>query len=165
MKNKGKQWMTFGLLALLSLWVMGSAAMAVEKVYSPVFSILESGDVQLIKPELTEESAEATEDPMAESTPEPSLEPPVQREVKVTCEMGEVLKEEQEFTLKAELMGYEGVEAHVQWQYDNGMDEDGDGHLDGWQNAPGQSDTLSYAVEATEETLSAQWRVLVTIAE
>lgn len=118
-----------------------------------------------------------TIDPTLEPTMEPTMEPtstptqipatePValaQREVFISCEMQSVMAEGDTFLLKAVLTGFEGTAVDLQWQYNNGKDDNGDGQPDGWQNAGGNSKALVCEIPANEENLNSQWHLLITI--
>jgi len=55
--------------------------------------------------------------------------------------------------LEGVLIGFDGLEYTVQWQYDDGS---------GWQDVEGANE-LTYSFGADEENLNYQWRLMVTL--
>ncbi len=153
MKDTTMRLTAMGLALLFCLCVAGPGALADVTVYSANFNILDSGmlDVSDVQPA------------PAQETPAPAEA--AERGVLVTCDMPDLLKLGQTFTLQAELTGYEGLKPKLQWQYYREKDEDGDGVSDGWLDAPGKSRRPLYRVKVTEETMKTKWRVRVTLEE
>lgn len=82
--------------------------------------------------------------------------------VAVVYDMKAILSQDDDVVLQGVLNGFDGVDIDLQWQYNTGRDDDGDGVPDGWRNAEGDSKGITYQMKATREALSAQWQLVVT---
>lgn len=97
-------------------------------------------------PEATETAPEATE--AAEATQAPERSVSIQMDVPANLQMGDTV------TLTATLIGFDGLNVAMQWQYS----------MDGqqWFDAQGATDTV-YAFQVSEETSGSMWRLAVTV--
>ncbi|HNW86861.1 MAG TPA: hypothetical protein PLP25_09955 [Candidatus Limiplasma sp.] len=103
-------------------------------------------------PAVTDEPA-ATETP-ADVTAAPETEAPAVRSVEIHMDIPQNLKMGDTVTLTATLIGYEGVNVSLQWQYTK------DGKT--WTDAKG-ANSLTYAFQVNDETASTAWRLAVTV--
>ncbi len=145
MKAKASKWIAAALAVFFGMGISGALASSEQTVYSSNFNVLENAEIKPVQP--TETAAAGD------------------RQIIITSEMADLLVEGQEFVLHGQLVGYEDQKVQLQWQYDTGRDEDGDGEPDGWKDAPGKSQRLTLRVQASEETVKARWRLRVTLEE
>ncbi len=88
------------------------------------------------------------------SEPAAASEPvEVNREVRISTTLGDVISLGAPVTMSAELIGFDGTTVALQWQQNTGS---------GWRDVAGANErTFSYT--ATEETVNSQWRLAVKI--
>lgn len=75
-----------------------------------------------------------------------------QRCVNVYSDMGSVVREGDVITLTGELVGFDGLDVSLQWQYDDGFF---------WNDVPGATG-LTHSFEATPATVNYSWRLSVS---
>jgi uncharacterized protein YgiM (DUF1202 family) len=85
-----------------------------------------------------------------EATPAPVE---IKREVRITTTLGSVVNVGDPVTMNSELVGFDGLNVHLQWQQNTGF---------GWRDVSGANGP-SFSYVASEETVNSQWRVSVTI--
>ena len=94
--------------------------------------------------------------------PEPVEEAPAEevapvaldRAVRVSTTLGEVVNPGDTITMSCELIGFDGLTVQIQWQQNSGG---------GWRDVDGANGrSLSYT--ASQETVNSRWRVLATVA-
>lgn len=77
-----------------------------------------------------------------------------QRSVKITSNLGASVNENDTVTLRGELIGFDGCEVTLQWQFNDGT---------GWTNVEGANDiTCSFLANA--ESINNDWRLAVSVA-
>lgn len=93
--------------------------------------------------------------------PEPVEEAPAEevapvaldRAVRVSTTLGEVVNPGDTITMSCELIGFDGLTVQIQWQQNSGG---------GWRDVDGANGrSLSYT--ASQETVNSRWRVLATV--
>ncbi len=77
-----------------------------------------------------------------------------QRSVKITSNLGASVNENDTITLRGELIGFDGCEVTLQWQFNNGA---------GWTNLEGAND-VTCSFPANSDTLNCDWRLAVSTA-
>lgn len=75
------------------------------------------------------------------------------RSVNVYSDMSNTVQEGDVITLTGELIGFEGKDVSLQWQYDDGWS---------WVNVPGAED-LTHSFAATYESINTSWRLSVNV--
>lgn len=75
------------------------------------------------------------------------------RSVNIYSNMGSCITENEVITLTGELVGFEGCDVTLQWQYDNG---------NGWTDVDG-ANGMTHAFAANMETVNSSWRLAVTV--
>ena len=169
------------LIAMLTVITLLSGLLAVaiadDKIYtSPTFKIPKDRIVQPEpEPETpAEEETEPTEEPGEEPTEEPTAEPApetpaeekpeqqakpetVERKVIITSSRKDTVIRDQFITLYSQLIGFDDVEPHYQWQVDRG-----DGN--GWVDVEGATGA-THSFVARPDTILYNWRLLVTVDE
>ena len=110
----------------------------------------------------TEPAEQPGEEPAAEKPAEtenkPAEEPaPVERKVLITSSRKDTVIRDQFITLYSELVGFEGLEPHYQWQVDRG-----DGN--GWVDVEGATGA-THSFVARPDTILYNWRLIVTVDE
>ena len=116
-------------------------------------------------PETTEATAQpdetatvepATAEPAAEETAAATEAAPIVRSVQIDMKVPENLQMGDTVVLSATLIGFDGLDVAVQWQYT----KDGDN----WTDAQGEGSTsLEYAFQVSDETAGTAWRLAVTV--
>lgn len=113
-----------------------------------------------------EEGTEPAEQPGEEPAPEkpaeteqkPEEKPaPVERKVLITSSRKDTVIRDQFITLYSQLIGFEGLEPHYQWQVDRG-----DGN--GWVDVEGATGA-THSFVARPDTILYNWRLIVTVDE
>lgn len=124
-----------------------------------IIIIADGDDVKAAAEETEVEAGEADEGEIIEIEDEeiPLAGPAVavERQVNVYSNMGTCINEGDTVTLTGELIGFDGCNVMIQWQYDNG---------NGWMDVEG-ANSLSYSFSATSESVSSSWRMAVTIID
>lgn len=110
----------------------------------------------------TEPAEQPGEEPAAEKPAEtenkPAEEPaPVERKVLITSSRKDTVIRDQFITLYSELVGFDGLEPHYQWQVDRG-----DGN--GWVDVEGATGA-THSFVARPDTILYNWRLIVTVDE
>ena len=163
---------TMKLIAMLTVITLLTGLLAVaiadDKIYtSPTFKIPKDRVVVLPDPEpetSIEEGTEpegqpAEEQPGEEPAPETPAEEagPVERKVLITSSRKDTVIRDQFITLYSELVGFDGLEPHYQWQVDRG-----DGN--GWVDVEGATGA-THSFVARPDTILYNWRLIVTVDE
>ena len=108
-----------------------------------------------------EEGTEPVEQPGEEPAPEKPAETKkpaeVERKVLISSSRKDTVIRDQFITLYSELVGFEGLEPHYQWQVDRG---DGNGWVD-VEGATGET----HSFVARPDTILYNWRLIVTVDE
>ena len=160
------------LIAMLTVITLLSGLLAVavadDKIYtSPTFKVpkdrVEQPEGQpevepTETPDETEEPEATPETPAEEGTePEHQDQPegPVERKVIITSSRKDSVIRDQFITLYSELIGFDDVVPHYQWQVDRG-----DGN--GWVDVEGATGA-THSFVATPETVLYNWRLLVSV--
>lgn len=78
-----------------------------------------------------------------------------ERSVNIYSNMGDIVREGDAITITGELIGFDGLDVSLQWQYDDGLC---------WTDVPG-ADALTHTFAATAETVEYSWRLSVTVLE
>lgn len=78
-----------------------------------------------------------------------------ERSVNIYSDMGDTVREGDIITMTGELMGFDGKDISMQWQFDNGYQ---------WTDVPG-ANKLTHAFVATQETINYSWRLSVSVNE
>ena len=105
----------------------------------------------------TEPAEQPGEEP-AETENKPAEEAgPVERKVLITSSRKDTVIRDQFITLYSELIGFEGLEPHYQWQVDRG-----DGN--GWVDVEGATGA-THSFVARPDTILYNWRLIVTVDE
>ena len=175
MKNLKKLIVITAMAALLICVAMTCAA-ADEKIYeSPVFKLpvdrLQAEQWVENQPEETEAPAETdvvpgeeeqlpdqpTQAPDGETIVETQENGEPQRYVRIYSSQGKVVTEGEIIRLTSELVGFDGMNYTLQWQWDKGEGA-------GWEDIPNATRD-SYTFIAGKETIKYSWRLLVNIDE
>ena len=162
--KKSRKLIAMLMVTALLTGVLASAA-ADDKIFtSEVYVIPEDRlDPEMMKqlqepdpqPEETEEPAEEPEEAEPEPEEAPEEEGPVERKVRISSSRGDVVIENEIITLSSQLIGFDGVEVHYQWQVDRG---------DGWTDVDGATGPTHQFV-ATRDTILYSWRLIVSADE
>lgn len=103
------------------------------------------------------ESAQFADLPPVEDQPtedQPTEQPPVaERSVSVRRVMPDIIRDGDPFRVEATLVGFDGIEYELRWQYNDGSD---------WKDMSDASDTTVKLV-ADRDNVNFAWRVFVTI--
>ena len=168
------------LIAMLTVITLLSGLLAVavadDKIYtSPTFKVpkdrvelpVEQPEEEPTEtPDETEEPEATPETPAEEGTEPEQQEQPdqpeqpegtVERKVIITSSRKDSVIRDQFITLYSELIGFDDVEPHYQWQVDRG-----DGN--GWVDVEGATGT-THSFVATPETVLYNWRLLISVDE
>lgn len=162
--KKSRKMIAMLMVTALLTGVLASAA-ADDKIFtSEVYVIPEDRlDPEMMKqlqepdpqPEESEEPAEEPEEAEPEPEEAPEEEGPVERKVRISSSRGDVVIENEIITLSSQLIGFDGVEVHYQWQVDRG---------DGWTDVDGATGPTHQFV-ATRDTILYSWRLIVSADE
>ena len=162
--KKSRKLIAMLMVTALLTGVLASAA-ADDKIFtSEVYVIPEDRlDPEMMKqlqepdpqPEESEEPAEEPEEAEPEPEEAPEEEGPVERKVRISSSRGDVVIENEIITLSSQLIGFDGVEVHYQWQVDRG---------DGWTDVDGATGPTHQFV-ATRDTILYSWRLIVSADE
>ena len=162
------------LIAILTIIMLVSSMLAVaiadDKIYTSLTFKIPKDRVELPEdqpgeepaetPEETEEPEATAETPAEEETePEQPTQPdgPVERKVLITSSRKDTVIRDQFITLYSELIGFDDVEPHYQWQVDRG-----DGN--GWVDVEGATGA-THSFVARPDTILYNWRLLITVDE
>ena len=108
------------------------------------------------QPDETATVEPATAEPAAEETAAATEAAPIVRSVQIDMKVPENLQMGDTVVLSATLIGFDGLDVAVQWQYT----KDGDN----WTDAQGEGSTsLEYAFQVSDETAGTAWRLAVTV--
>ncbi len=91
------------------------------------------------------------EDMMMDTSRGTSASPLTRRIVNVYSDMSDTIREGDIITMTGELIGFDGMDVKLQWQFDNGTS---------WIDVPG-ANKLTHAFVATAETVNYSWRLSV----
>lgn len=175
MRNLKKLIVIVAMAALL-ICVAMTCAMADEKIYeSPVFKLpvdrLQAEQWAENQPEETEPetaddevpgeegdlSDQPTQAPDGETIVETEENGEPQRYVRIYTSQGKVVTEGEIIRLTSELVGFDGLDYTLQWQWDKGEGA-------GWEDIP-DATRDSFTFIASKETIKYSWRLLVNINE
>lgn len=164
---------TTKLIAMLTvislLTVLAGAALADDKIYTssvfkiPLDRVERPEEINVVEPEA---EPEVTEEPVVEPEPEPVPEQPageaqpakpVERQVKIFSSRKDVVIENEIIELSSELIGFDDVVVHYQWQVDRG-----DGA--GWVDVEGAT-RPKHSFVARRDTILYNWRLIVSVDE
>lgn len=169
MKKSTKRIAMLAVIVLLASLM--TAAFADDRIFtSETFSIPKERLKKEVREELArkeagltseqpaEEGPEAKETETPDETPEPAdPDAPVERRVLIYSSRKDVVIENDIIELSSELIGFDGVEVHYQWQVDRNDDK-------GWVDVEGATGP-KHRFAATRETILYNWRLTVSVDE
>ena len=120
----------------------------------------ETGDPEATPEEDEGEPEEEAGEPEDEAEPEAEGEQadkPVERQVRIKSSRKDIVIENEIITLTSELIGFEGVEVHYQWQVDRGDEL-------GWVDVEGATGP-EHSFVARKDTILYSWRLIITTDE